>query len=621
MYRSDSPLVNDNSSYAGSLQSNNFSVTDEASSQVSCMSRPSPKSIYLRRKEYAASMNKTIKYFHYRVEHLLTCDLDSAELQSLTDCIERLDLLDKMGRVWGQNMLLEVNGPDLLLTDIETREVLESIHLCDVLELRAVLNTSASNSLLALRVKSSRKHTTCVFLFHCEDVRADYVQRGLSLARLSAAQDEVNRSQLEAKEKPFEWDPPDYNEDTDLVAAPKEVDDANQEEEEEKISIKEAPSQPPRPYTELDRDVDILNHIVSDVEIFMGKVAASLAKNAKKKKKKKKGKALAGMPPTSEFAECLQKIKYGFNHLVNLMGKIDNPGVSIFVHCLFSALQFVVSQCSEDVPPSIVAPLLTPQCICLMSEEATEEEDKLWQSLGDAWNIPSTKWPEDDEDIPTYNLQFFDGWQPPELREPPAAPIETPVRVQAVRQPLPSKPTNPTTTKTPSTPPPPSPPPPPVTQHARIQTRLPEKKLRRMRVMHDFISRNNRELTIKKGEIVELLDMRKLWWKVRNSRGEEGFVPNNVLTEKEEQADAAVTAQIECTNSPILSKKSKPAEVKAWLEHMGFTKITVRCLGVLSGSMLLSMSREELKTVCPEEGGRVFFQLKAVRSGSLAAAT
>lgn len=30
--------------------------------------------------------------------------------------------------------------------------------------------------------------------------------------------------------------------------------------------------------------------------------------------------------------------------------------------------------------------------------------------------------------------------------------------------------------------------------------------------------------------------------------------------------------------------------------------------------MLLGMSREELKEVCPEEGGRVFFKLQAVKS-------
>ncbi|XP_061689887.1 epidermal growth factor receptor kinase substrate 8-like protein 3 isoform X2 [Syngnathoides biaculeatus] len=610
MHRSDSPL----GSFAGSILSNGHSVTDEASSQVSYASRPSAKSIYLQRKEYAAALNKTVNYFHYRVEHLLTCDLDGKELRSLTDCVERLNLLDKMGRVWGQNMLLEVKGPDLLLTDMETKDVLESIHLCDILELKAVLNTLASNSLLALTVKPSRKQTTSVFLFHCEDVRADYVQRGLSRARLSAAQEkETTPSKVEPEEKPPEWATPDYDDESDPVVALRDGDDEEEEEEEEdeeeeeeeKAPNKAEPLPPPRPYTELDRNVDILNRIVSDIEIFMGKLAAAVAKNAKKKKKKKKGKVLAGMPPTSEFVECLQKIKYGFNLLVALKGKIDNPGVTEFVHSLFSALGFVASHCSEDVPPSVVAPLLTPQCICLMSEEASPEEDLLWQSLGDAWNIPSTKWPEDDEDIPTYTLEFFDGWEPPELTEAPAAAAETPLSPRDFPPPSPSEtPTN----ETPA-------PPPPVPQPIRIPARSQEKKLRRMRVTQDFISRNDRELTIRKGEVVELLDVTKLWWEVRNSSGEEGFVPNNVLTDSEEQADDEPTG-----GSPVLSKKSKPAEVKAWLEHMGFTKITVRCLGVLSGSMLLSMTREELKTLCPEEGGRVFFQLQAVRSAALAAA-
>lgn len=48
----------------------------------------------------------------------------------------------------------------------------------------------------------------------------------------------------------------------------------------------------------------------------------------------------------------------------------------------------MVAHCPEDLPPTIVVPLLTPLSIRLMSEEATTEEDQLWQSLGDAWNIP-----------------------------------------------------------------------------------------------------------------------------------------------------------------------------------------------------------------------------------------
>ncbi|XP_054639616.1 LOW QUALITY PROTEIN: epidermal growth factor receptor kinase substrate 8 [Dunckerocampus dactyliophorus] len=630
MYRSDSPLGNDTSSYSGSIQSSGYSATDEASSQVSCMSRPSAKSIYLQRKAYAASMNKTINYFHYRVEHLLTCELDGTELRGLPDCVERLNLLDRMGRVWGQNMLLEVNGPHLLLTDTESKEVLESINLCDAVELKAILDTSASNSLLALTVKASRKQAASVFLFHCEDVRADYVQKGLSQARLSASHEAADRrSHVKAEEKAPQWAPPDYNDDgvsdTDLVTPHEDVEEVH----------------PPRLYTELDRNVDILNHIVNDIEIFMGKVAAIATKNAKKKNKKmKKGKA--GMPPAGEFAACLHKIKCGFNLLVELKGKIQNPDVSEFVHSLFSVLSFLASHCSKELPPSIVAPLLTPQCICLMSEEATAEEDQLWQSLGDAWNIPSTKWPEDDEDIPTYTLEFSDGWQPPELREEPAPTPAPPVaRAQEARRP----PSGQTTTKKTAAPPAAL-----ATHAARTHARPREKKLRRVRVLHDFSARNHRELTIRKGEVVELLDVTKMWWKVRNSGGEEGFVPSNVLTADEEQADDTVTlipappdlkarpqlrSPLEgCISwprrnplslpfqptgsSPVLSKKSKPAEVKAWLEHVGFTKITVRCLGVLSGSMLLSMTREELKTVCPEEGGRVFFRLQAVRSSILA---
>lgn len=55
------------------------------------------------------------------LQHLFTCDLDGKELKNIADCVERLKLLDGIGRVWGQSMLLEVRGPKLLLTDIETK--------------------------------------------------------------------------------------------------------------------------------------------------------------------------------------------------------------------------------------------------------------------------------------------------------------------------------------------------------------------------------------------------------------------------------------------------------------------------------------------------------------------
>lgn len=41
---------------------------------------------------------------------------------------------------------------------------------------------------------------------------------------------------------------------------------------------------------------------------------------------------------------------------------------------------------------------------------------------------------------------------------------------------------------------------------------------------------------------------------------------------------------------------------------------TVTSLGVLTGKLLLGMTKDEIRTVCPEEGGKVFFQLQAIKS-------
>ncbi|KAL7837000.1 hypothetical protein SRHO_G00267110 [Serrasalmus rhombeus] len=267
-----------------------------------------------------------------------------------------------------------------------------------------------------------------------------------------------------------------------------------------------------------------------------------------------------------------------------LNGKISDPSAADLVHSLFSVLELIVAVYDDDTPPTVVAPLLEPDSVCFLSEEASPEEDQLWQSLGDAWNIPSTKWPEDDDEIPTFTPLFNDGWQPPELTHTKR---------------------NHTFTQR---------------QESQLSTgaqsadswQIPkpsseESPLSSMCVICDFRARNDRELSVRKGETVELLDMSKRWWKVRNDRGQEGFIPNNVLKSTESE-------DIEVDSNPVLNKRSKPEEVKAWLEHKGFSRITVRCLGGLSGPMLLGMTRDELKVVCPEEGGRVYYQLQNIKS-------
>lgn len=58
-----------------------------------------------------------------------------------------------------------------------------------------------------------------------------------------------------------------------------------------------------------------------------------------------------------------------------------------------------------------------------------------------------------------------------------------------------------------------------------------------------------------------------------------------------------------------LDYHSPPEEVAEWLRGKGFSEPTVSCLGVLTGAQLFSLNKEELRSVIPDEGARVYSQL------------
>ncbi|XP_068435297.1 epidermal growth factor receptor kinase substrate 8-like protein 1a [Clinocottus analis] len=59
----------------------------------------------------------------------------------------------------------------------------------------------------------------------------------------------------------------------------------------------------------------------------------------------------------------------------------------------------------------------------------------------------------------------------------------------------------------------------------------------------------------------------------------------------------------------LLNYHSPSAEVEAWLTTKGFSQPTVQGLGILNGAQLFSLKKEELRTVSPEEGARVYSQI------------
>lgn len=64
----------------------------------------------------------------------------------------------------------------------------------------------------------------------------------------------------------------------------------------------------------------------------------------------------------------------------------------------------------------------------------------------------------------------------------------------------------------------------------------------------------------------------------------------------------------------LLQGRLHPLQDRVLRLRACLSRRTVRCLGGLSGATLLGMTKEELRTLCPEEGARVFFQLQLARA-------
>lgn len=53
-------------------------------------------------------------------QHLLTVRLER-DIRSTDDCLARLKVLEAQGRVWGQDLILQVKDQELMLRDVESK--------------------------------------------------------------------------------------------------------------------------------------------------------------------------------------------------------------------------------------------------------------------------------------------------------------------------------------------------------------------------------------------------------------------------------------------------------------------------------------------------------------------
>ncbi|NWR40911.1 EPS8 kinase, partial [Regulus satrapa] len=519
-------------------------------------------------------------------QHLTTFVLDRKEAMiTVDDGIRKLKLLDAKGKVWTQDMILQVDDKAVSLVDLESKNELENFPLSTIQHCQAVMNACNYNSILALICKEPTQNKPDLHLFQCDEIKATFIHEDIESA-ISDSKSGKQKKRLETLRMISKADsaipppprapapvPPGTITQVDVrsrVAAwsawaseqgdyEKHRQYHEQEETAEMIAAR------------IDRDVQILNHILDDIEYFVTKLQkaaeafAELSKRKKTKKNKKKGPGegvltlRAKPPPPDEFVDCFQKFKHGFNLLAKLKFHIQNPSAADLVHFLFTPLHMVVQTTGgPELASTVLSPLLTKDTIDFLRYTVTSEEGQLWMSLGDSWTKARAEWPKD-HFIPPYVPRFRNGWEPPLLNFM-GAPKEQELNHLAESVANVAEQQRKQEMKRLSSEPPGVPDYPPADGYAFSNTvykrgtlldqgaavaafkqtvsrhvdrnyeahnKAQSKKYAKCK--YEFVARNNSELSVMKEEIVEILDDRKQWWKVQNKSGSTGFVPNNIL--------------------------------------------------------------------------------------------
>ncbi|XP_038667067.1 epidermal growth factor receptor kinase substrate 8a isoform X4 [Scyliorhinus canicula] len=767
-------------------------------------SKTSGKALYEQRKNYAKSTVVMSETSQYRVEHLATFVVDRKDAMiTVDDGIRKLKLLDAKGKVWTQDMLLQVDEKAASLIDMESKNELEHFPCNTIQHCQSVMNACNYDSILALVCKESGQGKPDIHLFQCDEVKADLIHADIE----SAISDSKGSKQ---KKRPdilrmitnaggSSIPPPPSAPAPVPPGTVTQVDVRSRvaawsawalpEQDEKQKVIHEPEETPDMAAVRIDRDVQILNHVLDDVEAFVIKLQkaaeafSQLSQRKKSKKSKKKGPGegvltlRAKPPPQDEFVDCFQKFKHAFNLLAKLRTHIQNPSAIDLVHFLFTPLNMVIQTSGgPEIGRSVLSPLLTKDAIDFLNVCVTPEEREIWFSLDETWTKPRSEWPKD-QFIPPYVPHFRNGWEPPLLsflgtpceqelnnlaesvanaehqrrqeeqrrlsEEQAISQDHLPADGYAFsnsnykRRSLLQQGAADSSFKRSSSR--------HVARNYEAHVNVEPKRIAKSK--YDFVARNSNELSVMKDDLLEIIDDKKQWWKVKNQSGMSGYVPNNILdvmrdphepgegvpeglynqtiqllmpkkefelfkqllgelsekqkmdyiarcsvpippapspppahisasptssfaggvvkrpsrnvsrqnssssiestcAQKDVQRDghtllnrrkshmeevqdelaqrltigrgAQKKIQVLRSNSSTvgISYDSSPEEVAEWLRSKGFNAVTVNSLGVLSGAQLFSLNKDELKTVCPEDGVRVYSQV-AVQKATL----
>ncbi|XP_061102841.1 epidermal growth factor receptor kinase substrate 8-like protein 2 isoform X4 [Conger conger] len=608
----------------------------------------------------------------YHVEHLSTFMMDKTEsIATVDDAIKKLILLDSKDKIWTQEMLLQVSDTAIRLLDCDTQEELENFPLSTVHMSQTVLNQTRYPSVLLLVCQDHEQHRPDIHFFHCDEVEAEMVHEDID----SALGDNKHGKKMRPQTLKVNQEKMKHHRETIIPPSAPMGPAPGVKGRVAAMSMQEMNRQgsmQPDPEPRMEKDVQILNSALDDIEYFVARLQkaaeafAQLSQRNKSKKNKKKGPAegmltLRAKPPTeAQFVDTLQKLKLSFNLLARLKKHIQKPSASELVHFLFGPLELVLKSCGgPELARSVVSPHLCRDAVEFLRGTFSPKEMALFELLGNSWTVPRADWPRD-QLAPPYFPRFRNGWEPPaELIR--SLPWET---EGSVVPPSPEyrNPANEFPSQKPYSP-----------SNGTYDVAVPPSR-KYAKIRYRFVARNANELSVLQDEVLEVLEDDKQWWKLRNRSGQAGYVPYNILDvvtleeahgppeygytqpQPYRTANAASpigrgdsfealrsprdkesrTPQMDEVNDELLhmittnkglaparnfrverqssttvplSFDSAPQQVSTWLNAKGFSKPAVDCLGILTGAQLFSLNKEELKAVCGEEGARVYSQI------------
>ncbi|XP_024093985.3 epidermal growth factor receptor kinase substrate 8-like protein 1 isoform X1 [Pongo abelii] len=554
--------------------------------------KPSAKSIYEQRKRYSTVVMADVS--QYPVNHLVTfCLGEDDGVHTVEDASRKLAVMDSQGRVWAQEMLLRVSPDHVTLLDPASKEELESYPLGAIVRCDAVMPPGRSRSLLLLVCQEPERAQPDVHFFQGLRLGAELIREDIQgalhnyrsgrgerrAAALRATQEELQRDRSPAAETPPLQRRPSVRAVISTVERgagrgrpqAKPVPEAEEAQRPEPVGTSSnadwaspdlGPRGPDLAVLQAEREVDILNHVFDDVESFVSRLqksaeAARVLEHRERGRRTRRRAAGEGLltlrakpPSEAEYTDVLQKIKYAFSLLARLRGNIADPSSPELLHFLLGPLQMIVNTSGgPEFASSVRRPHLTSDAVALLRDNVTPCENELWTSLGDSWTRPGLELPPDEG--PPYRPEFFSGWEPP-VTDPQGRAWEDPVEKQLQHERRRRQVTQATQQG--------------LGWEVRGRGRYAWPRLTRLSYFlqqsapqvavnghqdlepesesqlesetagkwvlcnYDFQARNSSELSVKQRDVLEVLDDRRKWWKVRDPAGQEGYVPYNILT-------------------------------------------------------------------------------------------